>query len=112
MDQILSLQVSAHASFASAALELNVLPGHACFHTALQGHSLAFHVVPGMNSHPHSEHSSSTGTCSLKGLENKVQMFWYEHGELGSDAWVMLAVEFLLDFLGRNALIPHYGSGF
>lgn len=116
-DQIFSLLESAHASFAhasfaSAALGLNFLPGHACSGTAPRGHSLAFHAVPGMNLHPCSEHSSSTGTCSLKGLENKVRMYWDEHGELGSNAWVMLAVEFLLGFLGRNALTPHYGSGF
>lgn len=112
LDQILSLLVSAHASFASAALGLNLLPGHTCSRAAPQGHSLAFRAVPGTSLHPCSEHSSSTGTCSLKTLENKVQMYWDEHSELGSNAWVMLAVELLLGFRGRNALTPHYGSGF
>jgi len=39
-------------------------------------------------------------------------MYRDDHRELGSNASVMLAVEFLLGFLGRNALTPHYGSGF
>lgn len=112
LGQILGLLVSAHATFCLCKFCPWSLGTVFPPRTAPQGHSLAFHAGPGMNLHPCSEHSSSTGTRNLKGLENIAQTYWDEHGELGSDAWVMLAVEFLLGFLGRNALTPHHESGF
>lgn len=49
---------------------------------------------------------------SPKDLDNKVQMYRDEHNELCSNAWMMLPVEFLHGFLGKTALMSHYGSGF
>lgn len=118
LDQMLSLQVSAHTSFAQAnfsslALGLKLLPGHACCHTALcRGTrwlsllSLPHTCTPTVCAAP------LQGTCSLKGLENKVHMYWDECSEWGSNTWSTLAVEFLPGFLGRNDLTPHYRSGF
>lgn len=71
-----------------------------------------FHAVPGMKLHPCREHSSSKAICNPKGLENKVQMYRDEHSELGSNAWMMRPVEFLLGFLGKNVLMSLCGSGF
>lgn len=39
-------------------------------------------------------------------------MYRDKHSELDSNAWMMLPVEFLLGFLGKTALMSHYGSGF
>lgn len=34
------------------------------------------------------------------------------NSELGINGWMMLPVAFLLGFLGKTALMSHYGSGF
>lgn len=71
-----------------------------------------FHAVPDMKSNPCRGHSLSKLICSPKGLDNKVQRYRDEHNELGSNAWMMLPVEFLLGFFGETALMSNYRSGF
>lgn len=71
-----------------------------------------FRAAPDIKLHPCREYSSSKVICGPKGLDNKIQMYRDEHSELGSNAWMMLPVAFLLGFLEKIALMSHYGSGF